>query len=352
MTTAPRRLGQAGPTVGAVGLGCWAIGGHFLLNGKPDGWGAVDDAESIRAINRALDLGISFFDTADVYGTGHSERVLGQALRGRRDQAVIATKFGYTYNESQRAITGTDISPAYVRRACAASLVRLETDYIDLYQLHVGDAGTTEVEDTFAVVEDLVDEGLIRGYGWSTDDPARARLLGGHRRATVTQFSLNVLSDAPQMLAACTEFGLAGLVRTPLAMGLLTGKFDASSRLPADDVRGSGHTWVTYFNDGRPDQEYLNRIAAIREILTSDGRTLAQGAPGWVLARGERTVPIPGFKSLAQVEENAAAVEHGPLTPAQMAEIDTLLGRPTQERVAIDTAPNPSPARSGPPPRN
>jgi len=338
MTTAPRGLGRSGQTVSAVGLGCWAIGGHFLLDGKPDGWGAVDDAESVRAINRALDLGVTLFDTADVYGTGHSERILGQALRGRRDQAVIATKFGYTYDESQRAITGTDISPAYARRACAASLLRLHTDYIDLYQVHVGDAGTAEIEDTFAALEDLVDKGLIRGYGWSTDDRARGRLLGGHRGAVAAQFSLNVLSDAPQMLAACTESGLAGLVRTPLAMGLLTGKFEADSRLPADDVRASGHNWVTYFNDGRPAREYLNRLRTIREILTSGGRTLAQGALGWVLARGEQTIPIPGFKTLAQVEDNAAALDHGPLTPSQMVEIDMLLARPaaTSPRSAQD----------------
>lgn len=108
-------------------------------------------------------------------------------------------------------------------------------------------------------------------------------------------------------------------------MGLLTGKFDAGSRLPADDVRGSGHSWVTYFRDGRPDQDSLDRLAAIREILTSNGRTLAQGALGWVLARSHRTLPIPGFKSLTQADHNAAALCHGPLTPAQLAEIDTLL---------------------------
>ncbi len=299
MTTATRRLGRTGPAVGAIGLGCWAIGGPFLLDGRPDGWGAVDDAESVRAINRALDLGVTLFDTADVYGTGHSERVLGRALRGRRDTAVIATKFGYTYDETHRAVTGTDISPAYVRRACAASLLRLGTDHIDLYQLLVGDAGTPEVEDTFAVLEDLVDEGLIRAYGWSTDDPRRAAMLRGHRGALAAQFSINVLSDAPGMLDACTDSGLAALARTPLAMGLLTGKFDAGSRLPADDVRGSGHTWVGYFNDGRPDRGHLDRLAAIREILTSRGRTLAQGALAWVLARAEHTVPIPGFKSVA-----------------------------------------------------
>jgi aryl-alcohol dehydrogenase-like predicted oxidoreductase len=154
MTTTTRKLGRTGPEVSAIGLGCWAIGGPFIFEGKPDGWGTVDDAESIRAINRAVDLGVTLFDTADAYGTGHSERVLGRALRGRRDDVVIATKFGYTYDESRRTITGTDVSAGYIRRACAASLVRLGTDYIDLYQLHVGD-----VEPAFA------DNAATLGFG-------------------------------------------------------------------------------------------------------------------------------------------------------------------------------------------
>jgi aryl-alcohol dehydrogenase-like predicted oxidoreductase len=327
MTTAARKHGQTLTLPrGSIGLGCWAIGGPFRFEGKPDGWGAVDDEESVRAINRAVDLGVTLFDTADVYGTGHSERVLGQALRGRRDEVVIATKFGYTYDESRREITGTDVSPAYIRRACAASLLRLGTDYIDLYQLHVGDVAATAAADVFAALDDLVDKGMIRGYGWSTDDPNCARLLSGRRGAAAVQFTLNVLSDAPNMVAACDETELTGLVRTPLAMGLLTGKFDAGSRLPADDVRGSGHSWVTYFRDGRPDPEFLDRLAAVREILTSGGRSLAQGALAWVLARSPRTIPIPGFKTLAQAEDNAGALGHRPLTPGQMAEIDALLG--------------------------
>lgn len=330
-TSSVRKLGKTGPEVSMIGLGCWAIGGPFLFEGKPDGWGTVDDAESVRAINRAVDLGVTLFDTADVYGTGHSERVLGEALRGRRHEVVIATKFGYTYDESRREITGTDVSGAYIRRACAASLVRLETDYIDLYQLHVGDLDAARAEDVFAVLEDLVDEGKIRGYGWSTDGPDGARLLAGRRRGVAVQFTLNVLSDAPEMVATLDDIELTGLVRTPLAMGLLTGKFDAGSRLPADDVRGSGHSWVTYFRDGRPDPGFLDRLAAVREILTSHGRTLAQGALAWIMARSGRTVPIPGFKSLAQAEDNARAIDHGPLTPAQLAELERLLGRSSPE---------------------
>jgi aryl-alcohol dehydrogenase-like predicted oxidoreductase len=319
------KIGLDGPEVSAVGLGCWAIGGPFLLGGRADGWGDVDDAESIRAIDRAVDLGVTLFDTADVYGIGHSERVLGQALGSRRAQVLIATKFGYTYDESSGNVTGVDVSPGYMRRACDASLRRLQTDYIDLYQLHVGDVPPETTDDVFAVLDELVDAGKIRGYGWSTPEPSAIRRLGDQRHAGAAQFELNVLAVADDALTACAETGLMTLANTPLAMGLLTGKFDAGSRLPNDDVRGSGHSWVTYFTAGRPDPDHLRRLAAVRETLTSDGRTLAQGALAWVMARGPRIVPIPGFKSVAQAVENAAAIDRGPLTQEQMADIDNLL---------------------------
>jgi aryl-alcohol dehydrogenase-like predicted oxidoreductase len=144
------------------------------------------------------------------------------------------------------------------------------------------------------------------------------------------QIGLNVFEDDPAVIELCERHGLAGVVRNPLAMGFLSGKFNASSVLPADDVRGSGHAWVTYFQDGRPRQEFLDRLEAIREILASNGRSLVQGALAWLWARSECTIPIPGFKTVAQIEENSAAMQFGPLTPDQMAEIDQLLGREPQ----------------------
>jgi aryl-alcohol dehydrogenase-like predicted oxidoreductase len=320
-----RTLGRSGITVSAMGLGCWAIGGPFLLDGRPDGWGEVDDAESVRALRRAIDLGVTFFDTADVYGTGHSERVLGRALRGRRDEVVVATKFGYRYDEARREVAGTDVSPGYIRAACAASLRRLGTDHIDLYQLHPWSVPAAEADDALAALEELRREGTIRAYGWSTGDPGNARRLAGHAHGTAIQHPINLLSDAPEILALCDEHDLASVCNGPLAMGLLTGKFDAASKLPGDDVRGSGHDWVAYFSDGRPRREFLDKLGAVREILTGDGRTLAQGALAWLWARSERTIPIPGFKTTAQAEENARAMELGPLTPDQMAEIAALL---------------------------
>lgn len=320
-------LGRSGLEVSAIGLGCWAIGGPFWLDGKPVGWGDVDDEESVRAIQRALELGATFFDTANVYGTGHSEEVLGRALAGRRDEVVIATKFGRTFDESTRRITGSDASSATIRPACEASLRRLGTDRIDLYQLHLGDYDPGAAAEVRDVLEDLVSDGLIRAYGWSTDDPERARVFAEGPHCAAVQHELNVLRDAGPMLALCDAEGLASVNRTPLAMGLLTGKFDGASRLPGDDIRGDPPPWMKYFRDGRPAQEWLERLAAVREILTSGGRTLAAGALAWILARSPRTIPIPGFRTVAQVEQNLGALRHGPLTSGQMREIDGLLGR-------------------------
>ena len=142
-----RILGRSGIEISGIGFGCWAIGGPFSMDGRPDGWGQVDDGESVAAVRRAVELGITFFDTADVYGAGHSEEVLGRALAGHRDEVVIATKFGYTFDRGQRAITGEDVSHGYIRRACQASLRRLGTDRIDLYQLHVGDLTPTRAQE-------------------------------------------------------------------------------------------------------------------------------------------------------------------------------------------------------------
>ncbi|HEY3750579.1 MAG TPA: aldo/keto reductase [Pseudonocardiaceae bacterium] len=320
-----RKLGRSGIEVSAVGFGCWAIGGPFSAGGKPAGWGAVDDDESIAAVHRALELGVTFFDTADVYGTGHSERLLGQALAGRRDDVVIATKFGNTFDPDTRELTGTDVSPDYVRSACDGSLQRLGTDRIDLYQLHVGDLPLKWVDDLLGTLESLVDAGKIRAYGWSTDDPARAAAFAAGEHCAAVQHQLNVLDDAPEMLVVCADDDLASVNRGPLAMGLLSGKYGAETTLGPDDVRGDSPDWMRYFTDGRPDPAWLDRVGAIRDVLTGDGRTLAQGALGWILARHGATVPIPGCRTVAQVEDNAGVLAVGPLAPAAMAEIAGLL---------------------------
>jgi aryl-alcohol dehydrogenase-like predicted oxidoreductase len=326
--TFTRRLGRCSIQVSAMGLGCWAIGGPFWAGGDAVGWGEVDDNESIRAIHRALHLGVNFFDTADVYGTGHSERVLGRALAGHRDQVVIATKFGNTFDETTRQIIGSDVSSEYIRQACEASLQRLNTDYIDLYQFHLNDYDPNQAGAVRDVLEELVAEGKIRQYGWSTDFPERARVFAEGPNCTTVQHQMNVLDNAGPMIALCEQLDLASINRGPLAMGLLTGKYRADSKLSSDDVRGDkSPAWMKYFKGGRPNPEWLRKLDAIREILTSGGRTLAQGALAWIWARSERTIPIPGFRTVAQVEENTAAMQFGPLSAEQMREIDVLLGR-------------------------
>ncbi|MBY8875376.1 aldo/keto reductase [Micromonospora sp. PLK6-60] len=307
-------------------MGCWAIGGPWTEAGRALGWGQVDDEESVRAVRRALDLGVTFFDTADTYGAGHGERVLGRALAGRRDEAVVATKWGYTFDESARQATGEDASPAYLRRAVTASLRRLGTDRIDLYQLHLGDLPVPRVEALLGTAEELVAEGLVRAYGWSTDRADRAAVFAQRgRHATAVQHSLSVLRDAPELLAVCDKLDLASVNRGPLGMGLLTGKYGAGATLPRDDVRGSAPTWLEWFRGGRPAPEWLRRVAAVRDVLTADGRTPAQGALGWIWARSGRTVPIPGCRTVAQVEENAGALRLGPLAPDHFAEVERRL---------------------------
>ena len=309
----------------AIGMGCWAIGGPYWAGSQPLGWGEVDDRESISAIHQALGLGVSLFDTADVYGCGHSERVLGRALQGVRSQVIVATKFGNTFDESTRQKLGQDATPEAIHRACNASLERLGTDYIDLYQFHLNDydpAKAPEVRDT---LEGLVSAGKIRMYGWSTDFLERAKVFAEGPHNVAVQHELSVFFDAPEMLPFCEERGLASINRSPLAMGLLTGKFDEQARLKSDDIRGNQPAWLRYFDQGRPREEWLERLGRLRETLTGGGRTFAQGALAWIWARSPRTIPIPGFRTVKQVEENVAAFLYGALTPEEVGTIEALL---------------------------
>jgi aryl-alcohol dehydrogenase-like predicted oxidoreductase len=322
-----RRLGRSGIEVSAMGMGCWAIGGPWTINGKQAGWGETDDEESIRAIRRALDLGITLFDTAANYGAGHSERILGQALADRRDEVVIATKFGYDVDEENRRVVlyggevNSDKVIEYVRRDCEASLRRLGTDCIDLFQLHVNRYPPEKAPQVRDELEKLVAAGKIRFYGWSTDHPESARVFAEGEHCVAIQHQMNVISDAPEMLDVCKTVDLASIIRGPLARGTLTGKYTPDAQFPENDTRhkeGFRGRWLI------PATEALEKIGA---ILTSEGRTLAQGALAWVWARSERTIPIPGIRTVAQAEENAKAMAFGPLTAEQMEEIDYLLDR-------------------------
>ena len=315
-----RPLGKSGVDVSAVGVGCWAIRGPFWRESRPVGWGQVDDEESVRAIRRAVDLGVTLFDTADVYGCGHSERVLGRGLDGIRDRVLIATKFGNLFDEETRHAAGRDVTPEGIRRSCDASLRRLRVDVIDLYQFHLGDWDPESAPDVRDVLENLVDEGKIRFYGWSTDDPARARIFAEGQHCVAIQQHFNVFSGNEETLAVCEQDGLASINRGPLAQGVLTGKFSAESTFPQDDLR---RDWN--FGEGDPAQQ-LEQLAELRDALTSDGRTLAQAALGWLWARSPNTIPIPGCRTVAQVEENAGAMRFGPLSESVMQTCRDIIG--------------------------
>ncbi|UED85861.1 aldo/keto reductase [Streptomyces profundus] len=324
-----RKLGRSGIEVSALGFGCWAIGGEWQNeSGEPLGWGPVDDDVSVRAIHKALDLGITFFDTANVYGAGHSEKVLGRAVAGRRDAVVLASKWGSVFDTTTKTTTdGPDLRPEHAREALTATLRRLGTDYLDLFQLHVNYAPMEAAAALRDVCEELVAEGLIRAYGWSTDDPQRARLFAKGPHCATVQVNCNVLQDAPEMLAVCAELNLAAINRGPLAMGVLTGKYGSGAGLRPGDIRATPPEWLTLFRDGRVAPEWQKRFEAVRAVLTSEGRTPAQGALAWLWARSPHTVPIPGIRTVEQAEQNAGALRFGPLTAAQLTEIDGLLGR-------------------------
>ncbi|MHA2021710.1 MAG: aldo/keto reductase, partial [Candidatus Thorarchaeota archaeon] len=273
-----------------------------------------DDKESIRAIRKGIELGVTLFDTSNVYGCGRSERVLGEGLKGYREDVFIATKFASLFDKNSNnpdipcRISGSDSSPDAIRSACEKSLERLQSDYIDLYQLHDGDLEIEEAPDVITTLEDLVEEGKIRSYGWSTDDPERAAVFAEHANCSVVQFRHNIFSHNQTMIDDVIEkLGVSGLIKGPLAYGFLTGKYTEDSEVPAD------HMWHgANFKEGGLKKQLLI-LENLRTILTSDGRTLAQAALGWIWAQHDRLIPIPGFKTESQVTENAGALELGPL---------------------------------------
>ena len=319
-----RNLGDM--KVSAIGLGCWAIGGPFNRTaGVPMGWGDIDDNESIRALHCAFDLGINFIDTANNYGAGHSERVVAQAIENRRDKVVVATKFGSLFSEQTHFhIDHIDdfeliIDKRFIQNALAGSLRRLNTDYIDLYQFHWGNYDIERAPEVRDALEDFVAEGKIRAYGWSTDDPERAAIFAQGEHCAAIQHDLSVLNDAVEMLDVCVVNGMASINKKPLAGGFLADKFTQATQFPENDLRSS-----IDMSSARITTR-LTQIDALREILTSDGRTMAQGALCWNLARSSHTIPIPGFKNEHQVRDNAQALEFGQLTNEQMLEISNIL---------------------------
>src|SRR5215204_1734351 len=322
-----RILGKSNLEVSALGMGCWAIGGPWTWAQPgnepfPAGWGTTADDESTRAIHTALDMGVNFFDTAANYGAGHSEVVLGQALKGKREKVVIATKFGHIVNEEKKTVYGdNDQIIKNVRTDVENSLRRLQTDFIDIYQLHAGDYDAKLSLELQPVLEELVAAGKIRWYGWSTDIVDSAREFAAGEHCTSIQFGLNAIFNNVEMRKVCADFDLAGINKDPLNKGILTGKFSSTSQFPENDIRSRAD-----FSDPKIVKR-LNIVDEVRDILTSNGRTMAQGALAYIWALDDRMVPIPGFKSVQQVTDNAGALEFGPLMDEQVQEIQSIVGK-------------------------
>ena len=302
-----RKLGKQGPVVSTLGLGCM---------GMSEFYGASDEAESVATIDRALSLGVNFLDTADMYGVGKNEELVGRAIRGRRDQVILATKFGNVRGANGEFL-GVNGRPEYVTRACEASLKRLGVEHIDLYYQHRVDANT-QIEDTVGAMASLVQEGKVRFLGLSEAAPATIRRACKVHPITALQTEYSLWSREPEgeILQTCRQLDIGFVAYSPLGRGFLTGRFKAPEDIPVDDWRRRHPRF-----EGENFERNLHLAETVKQLAEEIACTPAQLALAWVLAQGQDIVPIPGTKHTRFLEENVGALNLS-LTQSQLGRLD------------------------------